>query len=85
MKTIDLDNLPAEVDVLEDLVRTLAEALHLKDEEIAELKHRLALFCRHEFSSRAERGDLGQLALAFLGMEGGAEACPARGCSPTCS
>ena len=76
MKTIDLDNLPAEVDVLQDLVRTLAEALHLKDTEIAALRHRLALFCRHQFGSRAERADLGQLALAFLGMEGGAEAAP---------
>jgi len=85
VKTIDLDNLPAEVDVLQDLVRTLAEALHLKDEEIAALKHRLALFCRQQFGSRSERVDPAQLALAFLGMEGGAEACPARGCSPTCS
>jgi len=71
-----MDNLPAEVDVLQDLVRTLAEALHLKDTEIAALKHRLALFRQHEFGSRAERVDPAQLALAFLGMEGEREPGP---------
>ena len=76
MNTIDLDNLPAEVDLLQDLVRTLAEALHLKDTEIAALRHRLALFCRHQFGSRSERVDPAQLALAFLGMEGEPEAGP---------
>jgi transposase len=69
VKTINLDNLPAEVDVLQDLVRTLAEALDLKDTEIAALRHRLALFCRHQFGSRSERMDPAQLKLAFLAME----------------
>jgi transposase len=72
--TIDLENLPAEVDVLQDLVRSLAEALHLKDTEIAALRHRLALFCRHQFGSRSERMDPAQLELAFLAM--GEEAAP---------
>jgi len=58
-------------------VRTLAEALHLKDTEIAQLKHRLALFCRHQFGSRSERADPAQLALASLGMQGEPEAGPA--------
>jgi transposase len=70
MTAIDLENLPAEVEVLQELVRTLAETLHLKDTEIAALRHRLALFCRHQFGSRSERMDPAQLALAFLGMEG---------------
>ena len=74
--TIDLENLPAEVEVLQELVRTLAEALHLKDTEIAALRHRLALFCRHQFGSRSERVDPAQLALGFLGMEGEAEGAP---------
>jgi len=69
VKTINLDNLPSEVDVLQDLVRTLAEALDLKDTEIAALRHRLALFCRDRFGSRSERMDPAQLKLAFLAME----------------
>ena len=76
MTAVDLHNLPADVELLQELVRILAEALHLEDAEIAQLEHRLAVFCRHQFASRSERVDPAQLVLAFLGMQGESEAGP---------
>jgi transposase len=77
VKTIDLDNLPGDVSLLQELVRTLAEALELKDTEIAALKHRLAVLLRGQFGPRSERVDPGQLELAvFAALREAAASAP---------
>ena len=68
MKTIDLDNLPGDVSLLQQLVRTLAETLRLKDTEIAALQHRQAVLLRGQFGPRSERVDPGQLELAVFAV-----------------
>ena len=74
MNTIDLDNLPGDVPLLHQLVRTLAETLRGKDTEIAALKHRLAVLCRQQFGPRSDRVEPGQLEFAIFAALKEAEA-----------
>ena len=60
---IDPHNLPSEVNLLQQIVRQLLQAVEDKDQLLARLQHQLAQLLRHRYGQRRERIDENQLFL----------------------
>jgi len=73
---IDLDDLPADPELLQRLVRDLVADKERRDGEIDKLRLIIKQLQRHQFGRRSEKLDPGQLALGFEDLDadiGGAE------------
>ena len=60
---IDPHNLPSEVNLLQQIVRQLLQAVEDKDQLLARLQHQLAQLLRHRYGQKRERIDENQLFL----------------------
>jgi transposase len=60
---IDPHNLPSEVNLLQQIVRQLLQAVEDKDQLLARLQHQLAQLLRHRYGPKRERIDENQLFL----------------------
>ena len=66
---LDLENLPADVDLLHRLVRDMAAVVETRDDEIERLRRLVKQLQRGQFGRRSERLDADQLALGLEDLD----------------
>jgi len=66
---LDLENLPADVDLLHRLVRDMAAIVETRDDEIERLRRLVKQLQRGQFGRRSERLDADQLALGLEDLD----------------